>query len=199
MLYPERMSVQPWPDHLLTLEEWDALPEDLSRHYELAEGVLVVAPRPAPHHQQAAGNLMVDLNVQLPPTLRATQDVEVVIESSFPATVRAPDVIITSESVFQRNPSRIDAAEVLLAVEIISPGSRRTDRVLNAVEYAAAGIPYYWVIDLTEPASLITFTLAGSEYEVTEKATGPVTLAEPATIDVDVSRLIQRDYPTRTR
>lgn len=99
MAYHERMSGQPWPDHLLTLEEWDALPEDLSRHYELAEGVLVAAPRPAPHHQQAAGNLMVDLNSQLPPTLRANQDSEVVIEASFPVTVRAPDVIITSESV----------------------------------------------------------------------------------------------------
>lgn len=88
---------------------------------------------------------------------------------------------------------------MLLAVEIISPGARRTDRILKAVEYATAGIPYYWVIDLTEPASLVTFTLVGSEYEVTEKATGPITLAEPATIDVDVSRLTHRDYPTRTR
>lgn len=71
---------------------------------------------------------MVDLNHQLPLNLSAVMNIEVVIESSVPATVRAPDVIITSESVFQRNPSRIDAAEVLLAVEIISPGSRRTDR-----------------------------------------------------------------------
>ncbi|WP_459721002.1 Uma2 family endonuclease [Actinophytocola sp. KF-1] len=191
------MSVQPWPDHLLTLEEWDALPEDTSRHYELAEGVLVVAPRPAPHHQRAAGNLMVDLNRQLPPTLAATQDVEVVVESSFPATVRAPDVLVVSESLFRRNPPRVDAAEVLLAVEIISPGTRRTDRVLKAAEYAAAGIPHYWVIDLTEPASITTCTLVGAEYEVTEKATGPVTLSEPATIAVDVSRLIERDYATR--
>lgn len=197
MTYDRHMTVQPWPDHLLTLEEWDALPEDLSRHYELAEGVLVVAPRPAPHHQQAAGNLMVDLNRQLPSTLRANQDVEVVIESSFPATVRAPDVVVTSESLYQRNPSRIDVGEVLLAVEIISPGTRRTDRVLKAVEYAAAGIPHYWVIDLTEPASITTCTLVGTEYEVTEKATGPITLTEPATIAVDVSRLTERDYPTR--
>lgn len=192
------MSVQPWPDHLLTLEEWDALPEDLSRHYELAKGVLVVAPRPAPQHQRAAGNLVVDLNRQLPSTLSATQDVEVVIESGFPATVRAPAVVVTSESLYQRNPSRIDASEVLLAVEIASPGTRRTDRVLKSVEYAAAGIPHYWVIDLTEPASITTCTLAGTEYEVTEKATGPITLTEPATVAVDVSRLTERNYPTRT-
>jgi Uma2 family endonuclease len=138
-----------------------------------------------------------DLNRQLPSTLYASSDVEVVIDSSFPATVRTPDVLVISESLFLRNPPRIDASEVLLAVEIISPGTRRTDRFLKVVEYAAAGIPHYWVIDLTEPASITTCTLAGAEYEVTEKATGPVMLSEPATIAVDVSRLIQRDYFTR--
>lgn len=198
MLYDGHMSVPPWPDHLLTLEEWDALPEDISRRYELAEGVLVVAPRPAPHHQQAVGNLMYDLNRQLPPTLRANLDVEVVIESSFPATVRAPDVLVMSESLYRCNPPRIDAGEVLLAVEIVSPGTGRTDRILKPAEYAAAGIPHYWVIDLTDPASITTHALVEGRYEVTEKATGPVTLSEPATIAVDVSRLIERDYFSRT-
>jgi Uma2 family endonuclease len=192
--YDGGMTVQPWPDHLLSLEEWDALPEDTSRHYELAEGVLVVAPRPAPQHQTAVGHLMSDLNRQLPNTLVATQDVEVVIDPSFPATVRAPDVLVVSRSLYLRNPVRVDAGEVLLAVEIISPGSRVTDRITKAAEYAGAGIPYYWVIDLTPPASLTTFTLAGSEYEATEKVTGPSTLSEPATITVDVSRLVEPDY-----
>jgi Uma2 family endonuclease len=93
--------------------------------------------------------------------------------------VRAPDVLVVSESFFQRNPARIDAGEVLLAVEIISPGTRRTDRVLKAAEYAAAGIPHYWVIDLIVPASITTCTLVGAEYEVAEKATGPVTSPSP--------------------
>ena len=31
---------------LLTLEDWDALPEDNSAHFELQEGVLIVTPRP---------------------------------------------------------------------------------------------------------------------------------------------------------
>jgi hypothetical protein len=44
MTYGDAMRVMPGPDHLLTLAEWDALPEDTSRHYELAEGVLVGRP-----------------------------------------------------------------------------------------------------------------------------------------------------------
>ena len=31
---------------LMTLEEYDALPEDSSARYELQEGVLVMSPRP---------------------------------------------------------------------------------------------------------------------------------------------------------
>ncbi|QUG99647.1 hypothetical protein HUO13_01510 [Saccharopolyspora erythraea] len=35
------------PDHLLTIEEFDELPEDGSRRYELQEGVLQVSPKAA--------------------------------------------------------------------------------------------------------------------------------------------------------
>lgn len=35
-----------WPHHLLTLADWDNLPEDNSFHVEVAEGILIVAPRP---------------------------------------------------------------------------------------------------------------------------------------------------------
>jgi Uma2 family endonuclease len=190
------MTMNAWPDHLLTLEEWSALPEAPSHHVELADGVLIAAPRPAPWHQIAAGHLMSDLNRQLPATLYASQDVEVVIESSFPATVRAPDVLVIAESLFRSNPARIDAREVLLAVELISPGSTGTDRFTKTGEYAGAGIPHYWVIDLSAP-SLTTYALVGDHYEVTQKVTGPVTLSEPATLAVDVSRLLHKNYAAR--
>ncbi|MGH3686111.1 MAG: hypothetical protein ACRDRE_12035 [Pseudonocardiaceae bacterium] len=42
------MTTASWPDHLLTLTEWDTLPEDTSRRCGLVEGVLLVVPRPAP-------------------------------------------------------------------------------------------------------------------------------------------------------
>jgi Uma2 family endonuclease len=188
------MSIAPWPDHLLTLEEWDALPEDNSRHYELAEGVLVVSPRAASLHNLAMVNLTFDLNRQLPSTLAATADTEVVIDPGFPATVRAPDVLVTSASHLRENPVRFDPGDVLLAIEIISPGSRTTDRVTKLAEYARAGIPHYWVIDLQEPATLLANNLVGGRYEIAAKATGKVTLIEPATITIDVSRLIEPRY-----
>ena len=50
------------------------------------------------------------------------------------------------------------ASEVVLAVEIVSPGSERTDHTVKPLEYADAGIPHYWVVDLGEPGDRITLT-----------------------------------------
>src|SRR5450755_1032159 len=58
-----------------------------------------------------------------PDVLTAVADVEVVIDAVHPATVRVPDVVVVPTRVAERNPPRLDAADVLLAVEIISPGA----------------------------------------------------------------------------
>jgi hypothetical protein len=39
------MSTAPWPDHLTTLTERDALDADPARRFELVGGVLLVVPR----------------------------------------------------------------------------------------------------------------------------------------------------------
>lgn len=169
---------------LLTLADWHALPEDSTHFYELVDGVVQAGPKPGPHHQVAAANLTVAINRQLPGNLVAVPQSEVVIKRGFPATVRVPDMLVTSGSRYRQNPPRFDAGDVLLAVEIISTGSGTTDRVTKLGEYAQAGIPHYWVIDLGEPASLITYDLVDDRYEV----------VEPATLTVDVSRLTDRQY-----
>jgi hypothetical protein len=38
------ITVAPWPDHLLTREERDELPEDEFGRSELVDGVLVITP-----------------------------------------------------------------------------------------------------------------------------------------------------------
>ena len=37
----------------------------------------------------------------------------------------------------------------------MSPGSHRTDHVIKRGEYADAGIPHYWIVDLDNPVTLI--------------------------------------------
>ena len=186
------VTATPWPDHLLTLEEWDALPEEMHRRCELAEGVLVMVPPPAALHQLAMQQLATELNDQLPKELTALPHVEVVVDARHPVTVRIPDVVVTSSKLVQENPPRFDPADVLLAVEIVSPGTGRRDRVTKFAEYADAGIPRYWIIDLTEPSTLTAYILVDGDYEIVAETTDAVTLSEPAPVTVDVRTLTSR-------
>jgi Uma2 family endonuclease len=191
------MTAQAYPDHLLTLEEFAALPEDNSRRYELQEGVLIVSPRAASLHTQVALHLQMSLYSQLPDGWRVAADMEVVVtEPGFLAGVRVPDVVIAPTDVIKANLPRFAADQVLVAVEIISPGSRRTDTVVKPVEYANAGIPYYWVIDMDAPLSLAAYHLAGDfGYQEAPAVTGTFRTMEPFPLEIDLTTLL--DGPGR--
>ncbi len=176
-----------WPNHLLTLEEWEALPEDTAMRLELAEGMLVMSPAPMSWHQRAVMRLGYRVDDELPPELTALTEVEVVVADR-PLTIRVPDVIVTRTDVIETNPPRVAAADVLLAVEVLSDGTRRVDRVLKFSEYAEAGIPQYWIVDLGAPATLLAYVLVDGTYELSGEYTAGVTLdvaGSQVTLDLD--------------
>jgi Uma2 family endonuclease len=93
---------------------------------------------------------------------------------------------------------RVTAGEVLLAVEIISPGTRNVDNHLKSFEYADAGIPHYWVIDLDPPVPSITvFGLGapGDGYEESQTATGELAVVEPFPLRIDIDALVAPSPP----
>lgn len=186
------MSAATWPDHLLSLAEWDVLPEDTSHRCELVEGILLVAPRPASLHQRAMVRIAGELDRQLPDELAALADFEVVVDAGFPPTVRVPDVVVVPNGHAEDNLPRLPASEVVLAVEIVSPGTGRTDRVTKPAEYAEAGIPHYWLVDLDPPITLTAHLLVDGAYEVVAEGTGPLELTAPAAIRLDVAGLVTR-------
>jgi Uma2 family endonuclease len=53
---------------------------------------------------------------------------------------------------------------VLAVVEVVSPGSRRLDRMVKLAEYAMAGIPRYGILDPDPPVSLTVFALEDDRY-----------------------------------
>jgi Uma2 family endonuclease len=158
------MSVMDWPHHLLSLDDWTELPETTEFHVEVVEGVLLVSPRPLSFPQRAVTRLGYWLDEQLPGKLSALSEVEMVV-AEVPLTVRTPDVVVVPAAQVETNPARYDAADVKLAVEVLSEGSRRTDRVTKFSEYAEAGIEHYWIVDLDSPNSMITYRLIEGEYE----------------------------------
>jgi Uma2 family endonuclease len=180
----------PIPRELMTLDEWDALPEDNSAHYELQEGVLVASPKWGRKHQIALVRLATEIAPQLPPDFDLLLSFEVVVDAEWPATVRVPDLVVVSAGGGEK---RVIADEVLLAVEIIAPGSRMLDTRLKAFEYAEAGIPHYWVVDLDPPVPSITVYGLGAPDDVyveSQTAAGELLVQEPFEMRIDIDALV---------
>jgi Uma2 family endonuclease len=174
---------------LMSLDEYDALPEDGSARYELQEGVLVVSPRAVRKHQRALQRLSAEVDRQLPAAWETVIDFEVVVRAESPPTIRAPDLVVVPVDGPQK---RVHAREVAVAVEIISPGSRNVDPHLKAFEYAEAGIPHYWLIDLDPPRPSVTvygLGAPGDGYAVSQHAVGELVVAQPFEIRVDLDAL----------
>lgn len=82
------------------------------------------------------------------------------------------------------------ASETVLVVEVVSPGSRRMDNVVKRGEYANAGIPHYWIVDLDPPVSLLDCHLAaGFGYQDDGGVTGTFDTTAPVPLTVRLDRL----------
>ena len=97
------------------------------------------------------------------------------------------------------DPVRYPSSAVLLVVEIVSPGSRATDRAIKPELYADARIPAYWRLELDPAPQLITYTLAGEHYAAatTLHAGHLGELAEPFPLRLDPAELTRRPAPGR--
>jgi len=156
----------PRPAHLLTVAEYAQLGETAWGYTELMEGRILVSPSPTAKHNIAGLALAMQLIPQLPDAVRVIQDVDIDLElvpADQPGLVRRPDLVVVDAKAVDRvdrDGGLLRASDVLVIVEIVSPGSRRLDHVTKRHEYADAGIPHYWIVDLDPPASLLAHHLA---------------------------------------
>jgi Uma2 family endonuclease len=182
---------------LRTVGEYAALGETETGYTELQEGHVLMSPSPTPKHNLACFRLCAQLSPRLPDGLEAIQDVDVDLElvvKDQPGFSRRPDLVVIEQAAMHRIESKgglLRASDVRLVVEIISPGSRRMDTVIKHGEYAEAGIPYYWIVDLDRPVSLHLWHLAGEfGYQDCGEFTGQVDLLDPVAVRIDLDRLI---------
>jgi Uma2 family endonuclease len=181
----------------LTVADYLALPEDSESRFELQEGNLVMSPRPMPDHQASEFELGFQLRSSLPAHLQIAPDVDIDLEllpDGQPGTVRAPDLAIVLKTAMERVRSQggiLRASEVILAVEIISPSSRRTDSLIKHAEYADAGIGHYWIVDLDDGPGLTACHLGGEfGYIDAEPVKGVFETDTPFPARVDLAQLI---------
>ncbi|MGB6162036.1 MAG: Uma2 family endonuclease [Pseudonocardiaceae bacterium] len=185
------------PGRLLTVDAYVALGEDDRYRSELQEGNLVMSPSPAPDHMIVMTRLLIQLDEQLPSGLLMIPDVDVDLELAprgKPGFVRRPDLVVVHQAAVdrvRRDGGILRACEVLVVVEIVSPGSRRTDHMIKRDEYADASIPHYWIVDLDGPVTLIDCHLAAEfGYQDPGPVTGRFVTTEPFPVNLRLDGLL---------
>ncbi len=133
-------------DAPVTADQLAEFPDD-GRRYEVIDGVLFVTPAPARTHQRAQMQLAMrlfayaeslGLEVLAAPTaVRASELTEV-----------QPDLIVLPRQAIGRDDTPYERlSQLVLAIEILSPSSVRTDRGVKRQLYVDSGVPEYWIVD----------------------------------------------------
>lgn len=181
----------------LTIADYLAIDEIESGRAELVEGSIVMSPIPVPRHLRAQKRLVRQLDDQLPDHLEAMAESEIDLALSGPdgpGWCRRPDVVVAMRTAYDRIDragGMLAVSEVLLAVEILSPSSQRTDTVTKRAEYADAGIPHYWIVDLDDPVSMVAHHLAGEfGYADGGVVTGTYSATAPFPVELDLDALL---------
>ncbi|MEN3611254.1 Uma2 family endonuclease [Plantactinospora sp. ZYX-F-223] len=158
---------------VITLDDLTAMmAADEHHRYELSpEGVLSVTPPAGYTHAIIATRLMGWLLTAGIPADRVAQAVGLRIPGATGGVGgRIPDLVVWSKA--QAESVWLPVADVLLAVEIISPGSAAMDTAAKPAEYAGAGIPQYWTIDQDPGQTVTMYRLDGTHYQA--RATMPL-------------------------
>lgn len=146
----------------LTLEEYLTLPEDTRA--EIVDGVLRPMPRDSKKCREAQSVLAHLLWSQKPAGVRAALE-EVVVFRATPPEARIPDVVLFRAGAdLAGETNHTMAADVLLVVEVVSPGSQTADRYEKPAEYARNGIPSFWRIELEPDISVHVYRLVDEVY-----------------------------------
>lgn len=186
---PRRLTHETLAPVVLSAQEYEALPE--SSRLELVDGVLHVMTPPTKIHQRVILSLNNLLEANCP------EDVEVAREQELRMAElrrRNPDLMVVraseSMTVYSYRPD-----EVVLAIEVVSPGSETVDRLHKPAEFAAAGVARYWRIETAPAVEVHTFRLGDSgHYEQTGRYVAEDTVSEsdPPWATFRVSDLVPR-------
>jgi Uma2 family endonuclease len=154
----------PW-GRSITAEDLEALPDDGHR-YELVDGNVLVTPAPGKSHQRCVTRLIVLLDSAAGPE-------HLVLPAPFDwvageQTLFQPDVVVTLDA--DVGPRRLESPP-LVAVEVLSPGTRLVDLNLKRAAYQREGVPAYWLVDPDEP-SLVVLRLAAGVYQEVARVVG---------------------------
>ncbi|MGH3166278.1 MAG: Uma2 family endonuclease [Trebonia sp.] len=186
-------NLQPEP---ITEEIWRNLPEEFCRQVEVVNGQAIRCDAPGRPHQAAARRLANMLEsaasdyTALHPSacLDVSNDFDVTLWEVPAATIRRPDIALHTCAPADLRP--LPASLIRVVIEVVSPGSDKTDRVEKMGEYASANIPFYWLVWLGDNH------VASIDVYVLDHTTGAYRLHRTLTPEDEISVL---EVPVRIK
>lgn len=138
-------ALQPQPV-IITLEEYEALPEDIRA--EVFEGIIYDMASPSEIHQTISTELTTTLNNYIKRkngscrVFHAPFDVKL---NDAPLTIVQPDLMVICDK-NKLDGKRCNGAPDFI-IEIVSPGNPADDYIRKLYHYKNAGVREYWIVD----------------------------------------------------
>lgn len=134
------------PPALWTADMLDDVPDD-GRRWEVIDGTVLVTPAPGLPHQLVLDGFYIRLRTYTGSDGGVRLMVSPTDLRRGETTRMQPDLFVVRmrDGKFPAYP--FDMGDVLLTIEVVSPGSARADRHERRHAYLNAGIPEYWVVD----------------------------------------------------
>ncbi len=169
---------------VLTYEDYALLPNDRNR-YEILEGELTVTPAPSTKHQTVSVNLLILLSQYIKERGLGKlfhAPIDLILEST---SVLQPDLLFVSKARQRIITERAIEGAPDLVIEILSPGTSRTDRVTKAQIFARHSVPAYWIVDPDQEAVEI-YLLEADGYRLAATLQGEIPMAAPPFTELNV-------------
>ena len=147
----------------LTYDDYVNLPDD-GKRYEIIDGELYVNPSPNMKHQLVLGNLFFSLTAfvrvhKVGLVFVAPFDVVMSLEN-----IVQPDILfISTERMHVLTDANVRGVPDI-AIEVLSPGTRRKDQTKKRQAYERHGVQEYWIVD-PEDDSIHILRLSGQKFE----------------------------------
>jgi len=178
-----------------TVSDYLAIEEIYEGQREFVDGEIIQIPPESNLSAMISVFLLVSLARFVPLAWLRHKDVEIVVASR----VRMPDLLVLGEELATvllasgRSTITEDMPAPLLAIEVVSPGKENEDRDyrFKRSEYAARGIPEYWIVDPTKK-KVVVLTLVDGLYEsIDYTGSDPVLSALFPELDLTVEQVLQ--------
>lgn len=153
-----------------SLSDFLALEDGFEGRREFVDGAILEMPPESPQNLLISLFLLTQFFQWVPLRQVRRMDTELVVAGR----VRVPDLMVLEADLAElllasgRSTITAEMPAPLLVVEVVSPGKANQDRDyrFKRSEYAARGIPEYWIVD-PEQATVTLLTLVDGWYEPT--------------------------------